>query len=126
MSSSETVEQAPGAARPDAWRFFTFVVAAVGAVAIFLNATTESEIILIVTVPVLAILGATANSRLAQKPRFYSAFHQIALIWMAAAALLPQWLDKTPLGIGQALALVAIGSAPMFAVAIWLGARARR
>lgn len=110
---------------PYAHGIAALVLAAAAAAGIALCVTTPSFEVGIGTLFALGMGQSLVFWSARSTPLNYRVMSSIALFMAFAAAFLPRLLSMTPLRLGAALALAAVASLPMWAVAIWrlIGAR---
>lgn len=102
------------------------VLAGTAVVGIMTSAMTRSFIVGVATLFVLGMGQSLVFWSARSTPMNYRIASSIALLMAFAAAFLPRLLSVTPLRLGAALALAAVASLPMWAVAIWRLVGARR
>ncbi|WP_430868146.1 hypothetical protein [Demequina aurantiaca] len=119
--SAVPVDGSPSSARfQSQWRYFPFVQAGAAAVLIFLNVTSEFDQAGTVTLLVWAVLQVIAYHQWPDHPFRYRVFSALAGLIVFSACFLPAFFLAEPVGAVAALALAAIGSAPTWALAIWV------
>lgn len=101
------------------------MLAGAAVVGIVTSAMTRSFIVGVATLFVLGMGQSLVFWSARSAPMNYRLASSIALLMAFAAAFLPRLISMTPLRFGAALALAAVASLPMWAVAIWrlIGAR---
>lgn len=101
------------------------MLAGAAVLGIVASAMTRSFIVGAATLFVLGMGQSLVFWSARSTPLNYRVMSSIALFMAFAAAFLPRLLSMTPLRLGAALALAAVASLPMWAVAIWrlIGAR---
>jgi len=95
-------------------------------VGIALCVTTPSFEVGIGTLVVLGIGQSLVFWLAGSLPMGYRIASSATLLVALTAAFVPHLLGRTPMGPGTALAVAAVGSLPMWGVAIWRLAGARR
>lgn len=120
MSAVPLVGSPSSSRRQSQWRYFSFVQAGAAAVAIFFNVTTGWEDLGWITVCVLAVLLTIAYLKWPDHPFRYRIFSAFALLGAYLASFLPAFFVAEPVGAATALILVAFGSLPSWALAVWV------
>ncbi len=102
------------------------VVAAAGAVAIYANAAWASDWLRLFSIWVLGLLHAYALWAAPRPSRSHNAVGALALLWVLMACVVPRLTGLPMDGVVAAVSVAVLGSAPMWALALWLAVRARR